>query len=110
MIDGFYTVSFLSNFGFSGTGVAVFKDGKVYGGDSEMTYLGQYSVDSNEVSATLAISKYSDHANLASVVGLNNFHLKIQGQLAALEFSLVGCVVEDSSRTITIHVKKYSDL
>lgn len=75
-----------------------------------MTYVGHYTIDSNEVSASLAINKYSDHANLASVVGLNNFHLKIQGQLVGTEFSLVGSVVEDSSRTITIHAKKYSDL
>lgn len=40
MIDAFYTLRFESNFGLSGAGVAVFKDGKVFGGDSLMAYVG----------------------------------------------------------------------
>ena len=110
MIDAFYTLSFESNFGLSGTGVAVFKDGKVFGGDSLMAYVGQYSIESNVVSAQLAVEKYANRSDMESVVGLDNFHLKIQGHINDSEFSLSGNVVEDSSRTITIHAKKHSEL
>lgn len=111
MIDAFYTVSFVSSFGISGAGVAVLKDGKVFGGDSRMVYAGQYSIESGTAIATLAVSRHFGDAELVSVVGLDNFRLSAQGPIKDFDaFTLHGIVVEDPNRTITITFKKYSNL
>lgn len=111
MIDAFYTVSFVSSFGIAGAGVAVLKDGKVFGGDSLMVYAGQYSIESGTASATIEVHKHSNHTELVSALGFENFHLKVQGTIQNFEeFALSGSTVEDAGRTIAIHFKKYSNL
>lgn len=73
MIDAFYTISFESNFGLSGTGVSVFQGGKVFGGDSMMSYAGKYAVNANEISRNLTVGRHSNRTNMESVFGLEKF-------------------------------------
>jgi hypothetical protein len=61
-MDGLWTVEFGSSTGIFGGGVAVFRDGKIWGGDATYYYIGEYSLSGNTLSATLRISPFIEGA------------------------------------------------
>jgi hypothetical protein len=57
-MDGLWTAEFGSNTGVFGGGVAVFRGGKILGGDSTYYYTGEYNLAGNVLTATLRISPF----------------------------------------------------
>jgi hypothetical protein len=57
-MEGFWTAQFKTPLGL-GFGVAYFRDGKVFGGDSGYTYLGTYSEDQNRINAVINVAPFS---------------------------------------------------
>jgi len=62
MVDGLWTAEFGSSTGVFGGGVAVFRDGKILGGDATYYYVGDYLVSGKEFKATLRVSPYMEGA------------------------------------------------
>src|SRR5260370_28579821 len=61
-MDGLWTAEFGSSTGIFGGGVAVFRDGKILGGDATHYYIGEYSLSGNTLKATLAVSPFIEGA------------------------------------------------
>jgi hypothetical protein len=110
MLEALWSVEFKSSFGFQGNGVAVFETGRVFGGDSTMIYVGSFHVENGSIHADVNINKYAHSPGMASVVGLDNFTLKLSGKSDLNKMALSGYVVEDPSRKITIHAVRRAEL
>jgi len=61
-MDGLWTAEFGSSTGIFGGGVAVFRDGKVWGGDATYYYIGEYTLNGNTLTATLKIFPFIEGA------------------------------------------------
>lgn len=110
MLEALWSVKFESSFGMQGNGVAVFETGRVFGGDSTMIYIGKFNVENGLINAEMNIKKYANMSGMASVVGFDNFNLKVSGKPDAKTMTLSGFVVEDPSRKITIHAVRRAEL
>jgi hypothetical protein len=67
MLDGFWVVQFAGMEG-KGGGVAVFMNGKIFGGDSAFTYLGSYTENGDRVSAEVLVQNFD--AQIDNVLGI----------------------------------------
>ena len=74
-MEGLWTAEFGSSAGIYGGGVAVFRDGKLLGGDGGYFYLGEYSVTENKLRATIEVQPFLD--NYSSVFGTVNQKLTL---------------------------------
>ena len=110
MIEALWSVEFQSSFGMQGAGIVVFETERVLGGDSGMMYVGSYRVENGSVYADIHVTRYANTANLQSVVGLDDFNLKITGKVDPRMMALSGHVVEDPSRKITINAVRRAEL
>jgi hypothetical protein len=61
-MDGLWTVEFGSSTGMFGGGVAVFREGKILGGDSTHFYIGDYKLSGNGFHATMRIFPFIEGA------------------------------------------------
>jgi hypothetical protein len=81
-VEALWTVNFGSNLGAAGNGVAVFETGRLFGGDTDYTYVGNYDVtpDGKHINADLDIANYS--GRLSSIFGpLAQFKLHIEAAI-----------------------------
>lgn len=63
-IEGLWVVQFRSNSMDMGTGVAVFVDGKIHGGDASYYYTGEYSENENKMNAELLVERYGEGSDI----------------------------------------------
>lgn len=61
-MDGLWTAEFGSSTGIFGGVVAVFRDGRVLGGDATYYYIGEYTLSGNTLKATLTLSPFIENA------------------------------------------------
>jgi hypothetical protein len=107
MLEGLYSVKFNSNMGSWGAGVALFTNGKVYGGDASYYYMGTANVEGENVSARIHVGHHQGER--MSIFGsLNEFNLEVSGTPSGDSFSLSGHVVEQPNMKITISGRKIS--
>jgi len=71
-----------------GAGLAHVADGKIEGGDSFMTYSGTYTFSGDGFTAVLQVTRHSEGP--ASVFGVDNFTLNLQGKLVGKIASFTG--------------------
>lgn len=110
MLEALWSVESQSSFGLQGAGVVVFETGRVLGGDSGMMYVGSYRVENGSVHSDIHVTRYANTVNLQSVVGFNDFNLKVTGKADSKSMALSGHVVEDPSRKITIKAIRRAEL
>ncbi len=111
MKPGIYHVKFStvpsSNFG---EGLAVFKDGKVNGGDLGYIYRGTYEISDSKVTARLHLKRWNP--SIASIFGsFPEFDLDLAGHipLDGTLFYVEGAVVQNPKLRITIHGRRLGD-
>ncbi len=104
-LEGLWTVSFQSNFQTFGTGIAVFKDDRLLGGDSFYYYDGQVIVEGNFVTVSIKIVRFNKEG-MAIFGNLDSFNLKISGDITPASMELHGNMVEQPNMKITIKCKK----
>jgi hypothetical protein len=111
-LEALWSIAFESSFGYGGHGVAVFETGRILGGDSIMTYVGSFGVENGQVHGEIRVRKYAPAVvpGMASVVGLDDFNLKITGKADPQKMILSGFVIEDPSRTIRIEAVRRAEL
>jgi len=97
-MEGLWTAEFGSSSGMFGSGVAVFRDGKILGGDNSYFYVGEYTLSGDTFVATLRISPFIDGAESV---------FKTKGQDLTLE--LVGTTT-DGRATAQGHPKGMPEL
>lgn len=110
MIEALWSVVFQSNSNILGTGVAVFETGRVFGGDSMMIYTGSYEIKDGKVSANLSVRAYAQPQNMVSAVGLNQFNLRVTGNVGRDKLILTGQVVEDPTKILVIEATRQAEL
>ena len=76
MKNGLYKVHFTTQMG-SGAGVVVLRDGRLYGGDSSMYYVGDYTLNENRFTADVRTDRHT--SNLSSVLGVDRAHITLTG-------------------------------
>jgi hypothetical protein len=89
MKQGIYHVKFSSSLGAMGEGLAVFKDGKVNGGDQGYLYIGSYAVNGSNVTAQLKIKRWNP-AWVSIIGNINEFNLALTGSFSNDTFSVKG--------------------
>lgn len=98
-MEGLWTAEFGSSAGMFGSGVAVFRDGKILGGDNTYFYIGEYTLNGNTFVATLRISPFIEGAESV---------FKTKGRDLTLE--LVGAITTDGRATAQGHPKGMPEL
>lgn len=78
MKNGLYKIEFEVN-GACGTGVGHLTDGKFYGGDSMIYYIGSYSVENTTFQGTVKTNAHSVVPGMSSVFGINSVNIKLSG-------------------------------
>ena len=110
MLEALWSVEFQSSYGMHGNGVVVFETGRVFGGDSSMIYVGSYKVENGTIHSDINVKKYANVPGMVSVVGFEDFNLKVTGKVNGDKLALSGYVVEDASRKITINAIRRAEL
>ena len=110
MIEALWSVEFQSSFSMYGNGVAVFETGRIFGGDSSFIYIGNYSVENGNIKADISVKKYANVQGMVSVVGMNDFSLRVTGIINQNIMTLNGHVIEDPSRKISIVAVRRAEL
>lgn len=110
MINGFWTVRFRAKDVRIGEGVITTINGKIYGGDSCYKYIGSYTENDGSISARLRISKYSDLANLQSVVDIDNFSLFLSGKVKSDSIYLDGELPSDPNNRFEAILTRITDI
>ncbi len=112
MIEGLWTVKFISNIAIGGAGVIVVTaGGKVLGGDGQYTYIGSLDVVNDIVNAQVDAKLHTAISGGQSIFGsLENFTLVLSGKLGAREMVLTGRIKDKPDATINIICTKVADL
>lgn len=109
MLEALWTVEFLSNLGATGAGVVVFETGRVFGGDTQYYYLGDYKIEGETVSGEAEITHYGDQPY--SVFGpMKKFRIKVSGKLSVPVMELKGHLVDNPSMKIVMRLTKRAGL
>jgi len=98
-MDGLWTVEFGSSTGMFGSGVAVFRDGRILGGDNVYYYVGEYILQGSKLKATLRISPFIEGSESV---------FKTIGQDLTLD--LVGAVTSNDSAIAQGHPRGKPEL
>lgn len=85
-MEGLWTAEFGSSTGMFGGGVAVFRDGKILGGDATYYYIGDYQLQGKALRATIKVSPFIQGAESV---------FKTVGQVLILE--IVGTLTSESA-------------
>lgn len=81
MIDGLWTAEFGSSAGVFGGGVAVLRNGKVFGGDGGYFYLGEYTLTGNLFHASLEVIPFIQNYMSVFQTADKRFTLDLNGSL-----------------------------
>lgn len=80
MLNGLYGVKFGTPLG-SGTGVLYAVNGMVYGGDSGFAYVGSYTAQGDDLTASLRLIRHAETLGTMSVFGVAGGKIDIQGKV-----------------------------
>ena len=110
MIEAMYGVEFLTKAGNSGYGVAVLETCRIFGGDSSMTYIGDYSVENGRVKASVKVT--NDRGVNPSIFGDNakQYTLELEGEVEDSEIVLQGHRTDDKTKEIGIRLTRRCEL
>ena len=82
MIEALWSAEFRdSNNQMFGSGIVVFENGKVLGGDSAFTFVGNYFIKDGIGHATIRVKRYSNTINMQSISGLDDYVLDAIGAI-----------------------------
>jgi hypothetical protein len=78
-VEGLWTAEFGSSAGIFGGGVAIFRDGKIWGGDGGYFYIGEYELKGNNFRATIKICPFIEGYESAFKTVGQNLTLDLSG-------------------------------
>jgi len=108
MLEALWTIEFGSYEAF-GAGVVVFETGRIFGGDNQYYYIGNYDVKNDTVEGEVEVTHYSGPGY--SVFGrLQKFHLKLSGKLQEPIMELQGFLIESPDKKIWVRCTKRAEL
>ena len=114
MLEALWTANFVSNHCVYGGGAVVFETGRIFGGDSQYYYVGNYEVSNGCISGDLEVTHFAGATE--SIFGSAvKFSLHVEGGLPDPHsitpvVNLTGCVVDQPDLQIYIELTKRADL
>jgi hypothetical protein len=102
MKDGLYKVAFETPLG-CGTGVVVLNNGKLSGGDANISYLGQYQENGDKFSANVKTARHSEGAQ--NVFGRDAVTIVLNGTIIGDSAQMVGSAPEAPGIKFKAHLK-----
>lgn len=78
MRDGLYKVVFQTPLG-AGAGVLLLKDGRLWGGDSGMYYVGNYKHEGQKFTGKITVNRHTREAGYPSVFGIDKVTVTLTG-------------------------------
>jgi hypothetical protein len=107
MVDGFWTVQFQGVQG-GGGGVAVFTNGKIFGGDSGFTYTGTYQENNNALKARVSVQNFVP--GVPNVMGRQgNFELEFTGTVSGDTINVAASLVGQPAMKLNARLTKKSN-
>ena len=93
VVNGLWTVEFLSTFNRAGKGVLVFTNGRLLGGDAGYYYSGTYTVTGNRIEGKVNVKRYD--INSISIFGnMESFAISFAGEINNYSLSTVGEILD----------------
>ncbi len=109
MIDGLWTVEFISAINRYGRGVLVLNNGRLLGGDDGYYYSRKYDITDNNIVCDVDVIKYD--ANSISIFGnVDQFKLTISGKIDDFQLSAIGSVANNHQSHVRIVGNKKENL
>ncbi len=110
MIEGLWSMVFVTNKGSFGGGVVVFDTLRLFGGNSSYCYVGNYKVGpGGDMTAVAEVSQYIEGIN-SIFYPLTNFILDLAGKIETPEFECIGNIREDPNQSIKVQLVKRAEL
>jgi hypothetical protein len=108
VLEAQWVVEFKSAIDF-GAGTVVFESGRVFGGDGQYRYEGDYKIDNGHLTGEVEVERFSGAPN--SVFGpLDRFKIKVSGRVQSPVMDLYGNLAQSPFTPIVIRCTKKSDL
>jgi hypothetical protein len=108
-IEALWSVEFISNTQIVGAGVAVLETDRIFGGDSQYFYVGDYKSERGVTTANIKVTHYA--GAYASIFGpTKEFHLTLKGTPSRDQFELHGHVVGMRDLTISMRLSRRAEL
>ncbi len=109
MLEALWSVEFVSNSGVVGAGVVIFESSRIFGGDSQYYYVGNYKVKDSKVSARIVVEHYS--GNPSSVFGTRkNFTILVEGDVGEKVMEVHGQIEDEPESQISIRLTRRAEL
>jgi hypothetical protein len=110
MIEGLWTVKFISSLNLWGGGVIVLtKEGRILGGDAGYYYIGTCAVTGNQIKGNVDIIQFDPQ--IISVFGeISNYRLTFDGTFEDNKFSAIAQSPEFPGHNLRIEGNKKADL
>lgn len=110
MVDGLWTVEFISTLNYYGTGILVLSNNRLLGGDQGYYYNGDYQLTDGVISGNIDVVQYN--RDIISVFGnIDHFSLTFRGELTEDNFiDGTAELVANPAMTIQIKCRKKIDL
>ena len=105
---GFYKIDFKTQIA-QGSGVVVFADGKVRGGDNAIAYTGTYEIKDGKIFVTVEISQHTQSQNVVTVFGPDQASVKLEGDATGPTFELSGSTPAAADVVFTGVLTRLSD-
>ena len=109
MLEGLWSIEFISNLNVIGTGVVVFESERLFGGDSGYFYVGSYSSIQGVVTGEAEVTHYAGPSN--SIFGnVHQFRVQLSGKVTRPTMELSGSVVGMPALQLGVRCTHRADL
>lgn len=110
MIEAMWSVRFVTNQSSAGNGVIVLENGKIFGGDSSFTYIGNFEVKDGIISAEIRVKKYANVAGIHSISGSDDYILPLSGKINSDEMILSGSPSNNPNIDVAVEITRVAEL
>jgi T3SS negative regulator,GrlR len=109
MIDGLWTVEFISTINRSGKGVLVLNNGRLLGGDEGYYYSGTYQVADTKIEGEVNVIRFDP--NTLSVFGdIDHFTLSFFGDINEYALTAAATIMDKPKAQIKLVAHKKEDI
>ncbi|PII38669.1 hypothetical protein T190_17185 [Sinorhizobium meliloti CCBAU 01290] len=108
MRNGLYRVHFQTPLGM-GAGVVHATDGKMWGGDAGLYYVGSYSTEGDRLTAVVSTNRHTAHNGITSVFGVDKVTINLDGRVSGDSISAKGTSPQAPGLSFTAELSRVSD-
>ncbi|WP_427183545.1 hypothetical protein ACL598_16900 [Bordetella bronchialis] len=91
-----------------GAGVMVLESGRLFGGDSGFSYLGEYRVENGQLIAKVHVSRHS--SLVPNIFGRDEVQITLTGAIGHQQMTLIGAPVDMPQAKLVVIATRKADL